>query len=442
MEGFFQFWADQGPGGIVRIFWFYFIFEFPRYLLLDYLTMIAHKLKGRFNKRSYDEAREELWRQHPLVSIIVPGKDEGKNYYKLVTSLAEQTYRNYELIMIDDGSEDDTEIIARSLEKQGKIDLFIKNNVRGGKASAANVGVRYAKGEYILHLDADTSFNRDAIEQVLIKFYEEDNIGAVGGSLEVRNTNESLATRFQTIEYLLTFTVGRMVVSSLGILRLISGAFGVFRADVLKDIGGWDVGPGLDGDITLKIRKMGYKVTFAPLAVCLTSVPASFTKLAKQRLRWNRSMIRFRFRKHSDLLFPKKNFSFSNFFAVFDNIFFNFILNFLWWFYIVDILFNFTAQVGYVLFGGMILYTVSKYVEFALVPLISVNQTDKISLLAYIPGMTIYNGIYLRTVRSYAYIKELFFYDSYKDAWNPEKTSKAAREVEDKINSLINKSPG
>lgn len=74
--------------------------------------MIAHKLKGRFNKRSYDEAREELWRQHPLVSIIVPGKDEGKNYYKLVTSLAEQTYRNYELIMIDDGSEDDTEIIA------------------------------------------------------------------------------------------------------------------------------------------------------------------------------------------------------------------------------------------------------------------------------------------------------------------------------------------
>lgn len=440
MEGFFEFWSGQGVNGFIRIFWFYFIFEFTRYILLDYVFLLIFKLNQYFNKESYETARDLLWKDNPLITVIIPGKDEGVNYYRLVQSLQEQTYKNFQLIIVDDGSDDESAIIGRQMQKDGMINLFLKNDERGGKASAANLGLRYAKGKYVVHMDADTSFYRNAIEEVLIPFYQEDNVGAVGGTLEVRNSSDSLATRFQSIEYLMNFTVGRMVASSLGILRVISGAFGVFRTDLLKAIGGWDVGPGMDGDITLKIRKIGYKVEYTPSAGCLTNVPNSFGKLGQQRIRWSRSLVRFRFRKHRDFLFPSSQFRLIDFWAVMDNVFFNFILNFLWWIYLVEIIINFTPHILYIFVAGTILYTVSKFIEFGVVPILSSDKTDKIRLMAYIPGMTFYTGFYIRFIRTYAYIKELFFYDSYKDQWNPDKASKAAREVEDRINAVFNKS--
>lgn len=437
MEAFFEFWQSQGIEGFVRIYWFYFLFEFPRYVLMDYIYLLIFSLKKRFNKESYQTAKKLLWNDYPLVTIIVPGKNEGKNYYRLVQSLNEQTYKNFQLIIVDDGSTDDSPTIGRQMQRDGLIDLFLKTQERGGKASAANLGLRYATGKYVVHLDADTSFYRDAIEEVLIPYYQEENVGAVGGTLEVRNSDESLACRFQTIEYLMNFTVGRMVTSSLNILRVISGAFGTFRTDLLKEIGGWDVGPGLDGDITLKIRKLGYQVEYTPNAICLTNVPSTFRKLANQRIRWSRSLIRFRFRKHRDFLFPSNHFRMIDFMAVIDNVFFNFFLNFLWWIYLVDILFNFTPYIINVFFGGFILYSLSKFLEFGVLPILSSNKADKISLLPYLPGMTLYTGFFIRITRTYAYIREIFFYDSYKDTWNPEKTSNAAKDIDDRMNTVF-----
>lgn len=439
MEGFINFWAEQGPGGFVRIFWFYFFLEFPRYVLLDYVFLISYRLKQRFNFNHYVEARHALWTEFPLVTILIPGKNEGKNYYRLIRSLDEQSYQNFQLIIVDDGSDDDSVIIAQKMKDEGKIDLFLRNDQRGGKAAAANLALRYARGKYVVHLDADSSFHRDAIEQILIPFYQEESVGAVGGTLEVRNGDQSLVTRFQTIEYLLNFTVGRLVSSSLGILRIISGAFGVFRTDLLKVVGGWDVGPGLDGDITLKIRKMGYNVAYTPLAVCLTSVPDTAKKLIRQRLRWSRSLVRFRLRKHRDVLFPSQHFNFRDFLAVSENIFYELVLNILWWFYLIEVILHFTPDLGYIMIAGFFLYTTSKYLEFALVPLLSVNKSDRINLLAYIPGMTFYTGFFIRGIRTIAYISEFFFFHSYKDDWNPQKTSDAVKEVDDDIRAVFRK---
>ena len=81
--------------------------------------------------------------------------------------------------------------------KKGDIDLFLRGEQRGGKASAANMGLRYAKGKYIVHLDADSSLAPDALEQVLTPFYRYDKVGAVGGNLVVRNENDSLTTTMQ-----------------------------------------------------------------------------------------------------------------------------------------------------------------------------------------------------------------------------------------------------
>jgi cellulose synthase/poly-beta-1,6-N-acetylglucosamine synthase-like glycosyltransferase len=302
----------------------------------------------------------------PLVSIIIPGKNEGKHIYKLVQSLKAQTYQNYEVIVIDDGSDDDTERICRNLQQKGFINLFIRNDVRGGKASAANLGWRFSKGEFVVHLDADCSYDHKAIENIVKVFYFDPLVGGVGGNVQVRNYKESLAATFQAIEYFDSISIGRISSSELGIYRVISGAFGAFKKEALDKIGGWDIGPGLDGDITVKLRKIGYKVKYEPSAICKTSAPDTFRKLAKQRLRWDKSLVRFRLRKHIDVLLPTKNFSWSNFISFAENIVYNLVLNFKWYFYIIDIIFNFTSLLPFILLTNLCLYSVNYLVKFVL----------------------------------------------------------------------------
>lgn len=156
---------------VINTYWFLFVVEFPRYYMIETLIAIWHKITYRSRARKRAVARKKLYIENPLITILAPGKNEGKHIYKLVKSLNEQTYKNYEIIIVDDGSDDATPLICRDLEKAGYIDLYLRSDVRGGKASAANFGVHYAKGKYIVHLDADSSLDRDAIEKILIPFY-------------------------------------------------------------------------------------------------------------------------------------------------------------------------------------------------------------------------------------------------------------------------------
>lgn len=433
INDFLDFWVLQGPWGFIRIFWFYFIFEFPRYVLMDYVVFFGLFFWNKPSAEKYKAAKRALWSNKPLVSIIVPGKDEGENYQSLVDTLEEQTYQNYQLIVVDDGSEDQTEELGRKFEREGYFDKFLRNEVRGGKASAANLGLRYAEGEFVLHFDADCSFYRDAIEESIIPFYMDEEIGAVGGNLEVRNPDVSLCTTFQAVEYNLTVTIGRLVTSTLGILRIVSGAFGAFRKEALDQIGGWDVGPGLDGDITLKMRKLGYKIHFQHSAIALTTVPETFYKLAVQRIRWSRSLVRFRLRRHRDLFKPGKNFRLSTFFSLTENIFFHLVLNMLWYIYWVDIILNFRSLIIYILVAGAILYSISKFIEYLIVLFLSKRWKSKLKYILYLPGMVFYTGFFIRIIRSIAYVKEFLFKDSYDDAWNPPKTSRQAKKLDQKI---------
>jgi cellulose synthase/poly-beta-1,6-N-acetylglucosamine synthase-like glycosyltransferase len=376
------------------------------------------------------KAQHELWTRMPLVSIIIPGKNEGKHIYKLVQSLKAQTYQNFEIIVIDDGSDDDTERICRNLQHLGYIDLFIRNEVRGGKASAANLGWRFSKGEFIVHLDADCSYDPKAIENIIRLFYFDSQIGGIGGNVQVRNYKESLAATFQAIEYFDSISIGRISSSELGIYRVISGAFGAFRKEALDKIGGWDIGPGLDGDITVKLRKIGYKVKYEPTAICKTSAPDTFRKLAKQRLRWDKSLVRFRLRKHIDVLLPSRNFTWLNFISFMENIVYNLVLNFKWYFYIVDIIFNFTSLLPFIILTNLCLYTINYLVKFILFSMFRLNQKEPIAyFLPYLPGMVIYFGYFLRFTRTIAYLQELFFKASYNDPWNPHKSSKFAKQM-------------
>ena len=430
IDSFIYFWSDTGTTKFIRIFWLFFAFELGRYVIFDLIVVLFYKGNRRINREKIQLAKDKVWDELPLVSVIVPGKNEGKHIYKLVRSLSEQTYKNFEIIVVDDGSEDNTAIIGRDMERNGLINLFLSNEVRGGKASAANLAFRYAKGKYVLHLDADCSFHRDAIENALFPFYMDERIAAVGGNLEVRDGDKNLCTNLQSIEYLKTISIGRMVTSYLGIYNIVSGAFGMFRKDVLDQVKGWDIGPGLDGDITMKIRKLGYRVHFEPSAIGLTSVPSTFTKLAKQRLRWNKSIVRFRMRKHKDVFYPGAHFNFLNLMASAENIFFNVILNILWYFHVSDMIINFSDILIYILPMNLLLYTCANVFQFLVVLFFSSDAKSKLKFIPYLPLLVFYNGYFMRIVKSIAHFREMFMWSSYNDSWNPAKSSLEAKKYQ------------
>jgi cellulose synthase/poly-beta-1,6-N-acetylglucosamine synthase-like glycosyltransferase len=397
---------------------------------MEFLVLNLWRFSRRVNRKQYEKAREEFLFENPLVSIIIPGKNEGKHLYNLIRSLNEQTYKNTEIIVVDDGSDDETPTIGQDLEKAGLIDVFIRNEVRGGKASAANLALRFAKGKYVIHLDADCSYDRDAMEKIIIPFYIDKNVAGVGGNVMVRNYKESLVTSLQAIEYYDTISIGRVVTSYLGIYRIISGAFGAFKMEALEQVKGWDIGPGLDGDITVKLRKLGYKIKFEQEAVCLTSVPNTMKKLTRQRLRWDKSLIRFRVRKHKDVLIPNQSFSFLNFFAFLENITYNLVLNFKWYVYLMDMLINYRSMIANIFITNILLYTLTNFTKFVIYTFYRIRTNASFTyFLIYIPAMVFYFGYYLRVVRTIAYIQEFFFKQSYKDPWNPLKTSTHAKRM-------------
>lgn len=415
------------PSTLFSMFWFMFLIEIPRYYLLELGVIIFNLFGYRKKKRRLAVARMLLYTENPLITILVPGKNEGRHLFKLIQSLREQTYKNFEIIIVDDGSDDDSPFICKDFEKNGYIDKYFRMNVRGGKASAANYGAYHARGKYIVHLDADSSLDRDAVEKILLPFYLDNKIKGVGGCIKVRNSNDTICTAMQALEYLKTIQVGRTVSSSLGIYHIISGAFGAFDTNAIKQVGCWDIGPGLDGDITQKLRKAGFKVCFVNDAICMTNVPTKWYALFKQRLRWSKSLVRFRIRKHMNILFAWHNFSFLNFISNIENILFDCVFNYLWFFYVIQLCFIHTDRLLEIFLIGLMFRYVMSVLSFGMSMLISERYSEELKLFFYLPLRIFYSCYFLRITRLIAHTMEFFFFSSYKDSWNPSKTSVFAR---------------
>lgn len=412
---------------LAHIIWYFFLFEMCPFLM-ELLLITSWKVKTLLTKRRWKEARRELFTKRPFVSILIPGRNEGENFYKLLASLREQTYQNFEIIIVNDGSTDHSKLIGRDLERAGLIDLFISNDNRGGKASAANLALRFAKGEYIVHLDADCSFDKDAIENSILPFIYDPRIGGVGGNILIRNYQKNLLTALQSMEYIHAFSIGRIVASELNVYMIISGAFGAFRKDILQRFGGWDIGPGLDGDLTIKIRKLGYRIHFEPFAICETQVPSTVKGLIRQRLRWDKSLVRFRLRKHKDIFFPNKAFNLFNFFASSNDVVFGFAINFKWLIYLMDILLCFPNSYVYIFIFQYMLYVLLHYMKYLTFYAFRDRKNESLlQNLLLMPVVIFYQSYFLRIIRITAHLKELFFRSSYKDSWNPSKTSRHAR---------------
>lgn len=407
---------DLWPDQFVRVFWAFIFLEIPRYLFTDLYILLRFLFsKDREITANHLDAK-------PQVSVILPALNEERTIAYTVRSLLEQDYPNLEIIVVDDGSTDRTPEICQKLAEEGHIRFFQLRD-RQGKSAALNYGFKVSRGEYIVFMDTDSTLDRNAIFN-LLKYFEDERVGAVSGNLGVRNFHTNLLTKLQAIEYLVSITVGRWFRASIGILSIVPGAFGAFRRSLLERIGGHEPGPGNDSDLTIRTRKLWKQVVFAPDATCLTNVPESWRGWLRQRMRWDRNIIRNRVRKHRDIYNVfQANFSLSNLLSFIDTIFFAVFLALVWLVYIVDIIVHYPDRAGLILFVNFCLRLLLKLIQFLIALAVSERKLEYLGLILYLPLFGIYR-IVMKLVRIAATLQELLFRWSYRDPFAPEKVRK------------------
>ncbi len=209
----------------------------------------------------------------PPVSILLAGHNEEGAIEKCVRSLRKQTFNNFEIVCVDDGSSDQTFAIMRRLQSLGLVQSIGRLQLRGGKASASNLAARMAHGDILILTDCDCSFEPDAIEEILRPLAMDASVVAVSGNILVRNWCRSLTTAIQGVEYLVSISLGKTFSGALDQVCCVSGAFGAFRRRAWEQIGGMDVGGAEDLDFTIRLRLAGHKVVFAHRSICYTDVP-------------------------------------------------------------------------------------------------------------------------------------------------------------------------
>ncbi|MDH5794100.1 MAG: glycosyltransferase, partial [Candidatus Bathyarchaeota archaeon] len=285
-----------------------FLYQISFYLFFVSLVMFAIRNLVTFGGAYLHKRREKhdsssgLTNGTPLVTVIVPAYNEEKAIGKTVVALLELSYVNKEIIVVDDGSTDGTFEIAKRHAKNDFTRVVRKPN--GGKWDALNTGIKVAKGEFIVCIDADTLLDPDAIHH-LIRHFSDPNIAAVAGNVKVGN-RRGLLTKLQALEYVVGINLHRRSEANLQNVTVVPGPIGAFRASVLKEIGMFEGDTfAEDADITLKILKAGYKTVFETRAIGYTEAPTSMTSLAKQRYRWYRGSLQV-LSKHKDMAFNTK----------------------------------------------------------------------------------------------------------------------------------------
>nr|WP_253823149.1 glycosyltransferase family 2 protein [Acidianus sp. RZ1] len=225
-------------------------------------------------------------------SIVVPAKNEGKVLGRLLDRLENQEYdrSKYEVLVVEDGSKDDTLNVCKSYESKYDNVRCIHlepSRVVNGKSRALNQAIRLAKGEIIGIFDADTVPRLDTLSYVSTKFMN-NKVAGVQGKLVPINIRESVMARFASLEELFyEYSIaGR---AKLGFFVPLEGTCTFVRRSVLDELGGWNENSLTeDLDLSLKIVSSGYIITYSPSVSVWREVPVSLKALVKQRLRWYR----------------------------------------------------------------------------------------------------------------------------------------------------------
>lgn len=291
-----------------------------------------------------------LWRRladtAPPITLMAPAYNEALTIVESVRSLLSLQYPAFEVLVVNDGSKDETlQVLIDAFElrpiqrhyhlaapckpirgiyagaRQPRLVVVDKEN--GGKADALNAALNMSRFPIVCSMDADSLLEADALLRAVRPFIEDpQRTIAVGGVIRIANgcrvahgrvlevgAPRNLLALLQTVEYLRAFLMARLAWSRISALTIISGAFGLFRRQAVLDVGGYSHGTvGEDMELVIKLhkhfRRLGkpYRISFTPEPVCWTEAPESFAVLGRQRARWHRGALETFFR-HRDMLF-------------------------------------------------------------------------------------------------------------------------------------------
>jgi len=289
----------------------------------------------------------------PSITIIAPAYNESLNIIENVRSLLSSHYVNYDVVIVNDGSKDDSlekMIVAYDLVKVDFLinqqiptkpiragvfkstnpafeKLTVVDKVNGGKADALNMGLNISKSDYVACIDVDCLLLENSLQKMIKPFLEvtDKTVIATGGVIRIANSciikdgklldvnfPKKLIEKAQILEYIRAFLLGRMAWSRLNGLLVISGAFGLFNKKVAIEVGGYDTNTvGEDMELIVRMRrymeetKQKYKVAYIPDPLCWTEAPDNYKIFISQRNRWTRGTIET-LRMHRKVAFNPK----------------------------------------------------------------------------------------------------------------------------------------
>jgi poly-beta-1,6-N-acetyl-D-glucosamine synthase len=231
---------------------------------------------------------------------------------------------------------------------EGLAHVAIRLPVRSSKPAAVNVGLEHCTGEIIFIVDADTILDPGAIAAAL-PYFADPKVGGVSCDLKLRNEETSLITRFQTIEYATSITVGKQIADMLGIMSNVSGACGAFRRSALLQVEGLGIEVAEDANLSMNLRRHGWDLRFGLEAIARTNGPETIIGLLLQRLRWDCGIITIWWRKYAGNLNPfRVDFRLSNALTSLDVVWFSVILPLVLPIYIVW-LWNYVGEFAFTL---------------------------------------------------------------------------------------------
>ena len=331
---------------IALLFWF---FSLNTLYLIILILSIFEINKTKKNRYMYDINQVFRYKLLPPISIILPAYNEEKTIVESVYSLLFLHYPLYELIVVNDGSKDDTlkilkksfdllktdYVFRRAIPTEPVIDIYVSRTFKnlivvdkknGGKADALNVGINISRFPYFCAIDADTILGEDALSKLIRPFiHAPEKTIAVGGVIKAANNAEiqrgrlikeglprNILVLLQTVEYARAFFMGRMGLSTLNSLLIISGAFGLFRKEDVLEAGGYKRGSlGEDMMLVVKLHKIKkekkekYRVSFVPDTVSWTEIPSTFKVLRRQRIRWQVGLLESLFENRKMFFNPR-----------------------------------------------------------------------------------------------------------------------------------------
>jgi cellulose synthase/poly-beta-1,6-N-acetylglucosamine synthase-like glycosyltransferase len=270
----------------------------------------------------------------PAISLLVPAYNEAATIAASVHSMLQLDYPEFEIIVVNDGSRDDTlQVLQREFglvpfpqayriavpvkEVQGVYrsprhhNLLVIDKANGGKADALNAGLNAARHPLFCAVDADSILQRDSLQRVVRPFLQDAQVIAAGGTIRIANgcrishgflerigMPRNLLARIQIVEYLRAFLFGRLGWSPLNAMLIISGAFGVFRRDTVIEVGGYrhdTIGEDMELVVRLhahhRLRRKPYRIVYVADPICWTEAPENLKVLRNQRVRWQRGLM-------------------------------------------------------------------------------------------------------------------------------------------------------